>query len=405
MDKRHRLLQINVGCNWGSTGRIACQLGEAAAIDGWESHIIYGRSYNPSTIIEHKVATSFSVYEHYFEHRFFDNDGLASRLDTKRLVSTIKGIQPDIIHLHNIHDHWLNYEIFFKYLSTLDIPVVWTQHDCWCFTGGCGYFSMDNCEKWKTQCRICPKKQGLLPFVEQTKKHFEKKKFLFNQLRNLTLVPVSKWLEGLLRESFLKNQNIKPILNGIDIEQFRIIPSDVKERFFIKDKFLLVGSATTWSVRKGFQDYVRLSKLLPKEYQILLVGVSNNQLRSLPSNIIGIPRTQNLEELVGIYSGADIILNLSYEETFGLTTVEGFGCGTPSIVYNCTASPELITPETGIIVSPGDVKGVLKAIFEICEKGKMHYSRACRARATQYYNKNDRYKDYLNLYDSLLVNK
>lgn len=396
------LLQINVTANWGSTGRIAEQIGSLAIQQGWNSYIAYGRMMNPSKSKLIKVGCQLDVYEHYLEHRLFDSDGLASRRATKKFIKQISDLKPDIIHLHNIHDHWLNYRILFEYLNTLDIPVVWTQHDCWSFTGGCGYYSLVDCEKWNTACYECIFKQGILPFRELTRLQYETKKRLFCKTKNLTLVPVSYWLEGELKKSFLGNCNNRTICNGVNTSVFHPVKSRVKEKYGIEEKTLLVAAATTWSQRKGLNDYFELRKLLPDSYVILLVGLNQNQVEQLPKGIIGLKRTDSIDGLVEIYSGADIVLNLSYEETFGLTTVEGFACGTPSIVYNTTASPELITPETGYIVEPGDLNGVVDAVNVIFSKGKQQYTAVCRRRAEEYYDKNRCFEKYIELYDSLI---
>ena len=134
----------------------------------------------------------------------------------------------------------------------------------------------------------------------------------------------------------------------------------------------------------------------------MLVGLDAKQQRLVPENVIAIPRTQNISELVALYNEAAIVLNLSYEETFGLTTVEGFSCGTPGIVYNCTASPELITPETGRIVEEANVKGVYDAICEINNKGKVNVASNWRQRALAKYDKDKSFEKYVELYEALL---
>lgn len=397
-----KILQITCDLNWGSIGHIAEDIGILAQREGWEVYVIYGRDQNASKLTSFKSASKLDVYEHFTEHRLIDNDGLASRYSTKRVIRKINEIQPDVIHLHNIHDHWLNYEQLFEYLRCIGKPVIWTQHDCWSYTGGCGYYSLRGCSQWKTVCLKCPMKRGVLPLVERTKIHFEKKKRLFNAIKNLTLVPVSHWLEGELRQSFLKEQKIRTIYNGVNTSIFKPCGTVVKKQYGIGNRKLLVGAATIWSERKGLSDYLVLSKILPQDVVILLVGLSSHQINRLPDRIIGLQRTQNIEELAAIYSAADIVLNLSYEETFGLTTVEGLACGTPGIVYNCTASPELITSETGLVVDKGNVTGVAKAVKEILSNGKTSYSKKCRERAVTLFNRDDRFADYINLYEELV---
>lgn len=400
------IIQINVTANSGSTGRIAEQINMMAGKRGWKTYLAYGRNMQPCKSKLIHVGNMLQVYEHYAEHRLFDNDGLASRLATKELIKKIGQIKPDIIHLHNIHDHWLNYKILFEYLNTLDTPIVWTQHDCWSFTGDCGYFSLLGCNYWMSECGYdCPFRRGfkLRKYINHSANHYRLKQRLFTNTKNLTLVPVSHWLESVLKESFLKDRSIQTICNGVDVDVFK--PTEnfnvILKRYGLENAKYVIGVATAWSGRKGFKDYCRLTSLLPTNLKIVLVGLNENMMMIAEKHgIIGIPRTESVEELVALYNGASIVMNLSYEETFGLTTVEGFACGTPSIVYNATASPELVTPETGIVCEPGDIDGVAKAVEELLSR-KKNIS-ACRDRAVKYYNKNDRFNEYIDLYENLL---
>lgn len=399
-----KLLQLNVCANWGSTGHICEQLGLMAKNNGWESYIAYGRSNINSQLRRIRVGRKCDVYEHYIEHRIFDNDGLASRHATKNLIKQIAHISPDVIHLHNIHDHWINYEILFSFLRDINVPVVWTLHDCWSFTGGCGHYTVENCFKWQSECSKCPlKHKGILPLIDQTERHYKKKKELLSAIDNLTLIPVSDWLKTQVEQSFLGSKYICRIYNGVDVDIFKPSVDDtIKERLGIKDKKMLLAVATTWNEKKGFKDYYKLADMLAEDEAIVLVGLDKSQLRDIPSRIIGIERTQNIQELVKLYSTADVVLNLSHEETFGLTTVEGLACGTPGIVYNCTASPELITEKTGIVAETGDVDAVVAAIRMVLGKGKSYYSKACRHRAVTQFDKNERFADYLKLYESFI---
>lgn len=401
------LLQINVVVNSGSTGRIAEEIGQTAMAQGWKSVIAFGRNKRPSQSELIKIGTDWDMRIHGLQTRLFDRHGLASKSATKKLVRQIEKINPDIIHLHNIHGYYLNIEILFHFLMQANIPVVWTLHDCWSITGHCVYFDYAGCEKWKTECTHCPQKTTYPAsyFIDRSSKNFKLKKELFTSVPDLTLVPVSNWLATILKESFLKNTPVKVIHNGINTEIFQ--PSSdqtIRSKYNLKNKFILLGVASVWSPRKGLQDFIELSKKLSADFQIILVGLSKKQIKLLPNNIIGIERTESIDELVQLYSNADVVLNISYEETFGMTTVEGFACGTPGIVYNATASPELIDNSTGIVVEKGDINGLISAISKIKEKGKTFYTEACVKRAHQLYNKEDRYQEYLNLYNELLKN-
>ena len=397
-----KLLQINSVANIGSTGRIAEQIGQAAMKAGWESYIAYGREAGQSQSHLIKIGSQLDVMWHGVVTRLFDRHGLASKRATKKFVSQIKEIQPDIIHLHNIHGYYLNYEILFEYLSKADIPMVWTFHDCWAMTGHCSHFVKIGCFRWKNKCNDCPLRQDYpKSFFDGAERNYSRKRNSFD-IEKLNIVSVSKWLNSVVEESYLSKIDKYIIYNGVDIDLFKPVKSNIKKDIGLEDKKVLLGVATAWSESKGLDDYYKLSKRLPEEYQIILIGVKRNQIKKLPKEIIGIERTNNINELVQYYSAADVVMNLSYAETFGLTTVEGFACGTPSIVYDTTASPELITENTGIVVPLGDISAVKDAVVEICRKGKTHYSQFCRERALTHFNKEDKFKEYIELYKKIL---
>lgn len=404
-----KLLQINSVINSGSTGRIAEEIGQLAMKNGWKSYIAYGRNNRQSESQLIKIGNNRDIKWHGLQTRLFDRHGLASKKATNELVEKIKEIKPDIIHLHNLHGYYLNIEILFHYLATAGIPVVWTLHDCWTMTGHCTHFSFIGCDKWKTQCEHCPQKKEYPASycLDRSLKNYQQKKELFTSVPQMILAPVSNWLANIVKESLLKTYPIKTIYNGVDTSVFTPCPTaKIREKYKIPENaFILLGVANVWSERKGLKDFIQLSESLKNNEMIILVGLTNKQMKNLPSNILGISRTENIHELAELYSLTDVVCNFSVEETFGLTTVEGFACGTPGIVYNCTASPELITPETGFVVEQGNITEIRNAIDTIKSKGKSFYAEACRERAVKMFNKNERYAEYLELYEQMLSEK
>jgi glycosyltransferase involved in cell wall biosynthesis len=402
-----KVLQINSVVGFGSTGRIVEMIGLEAIRNGYLSFLAYGReSFFNSKSTNIKIGNKIDVYRHIFFTRILDRHGLSSINVTKEFIKKIDKISPDIVHLHNIHGYYLNYEVLFEYLSIANVPVIWTMHDCWPITGHCAYFSFIQCEKWKTNCFNCPQKQyypASLCLDRSYKNHIQKLN-AFTQVQNMIIVSVSNWLAAIMRESFFSKYEIKIINNGVDIDVFqpKQDKNRVKEKYLIRNDRMLMGVASTWDERKGLNDYCKLRSLLPDEYDIVLVGLSKKQINNLPEGIIGIERTWDRIELASLYSAADIVLNLSKEETFGLTTVEGFACGTPSIVYNATASPELINSRLGEVVEFGDLNQLLSAMNKILQNGKEYYSLNCRQWAVSYYNMKDKWKQYIELYNKLI---
>tara|TARA_B100000900_G_scaffold386369_1_gene376788 strand:+ start:1497 stop:2711 length:1215 start_codon:yes stop_codon:yes gene_type:complete len=398
-----KVFQICVEGNRGSTGIIAEGIGKTIISKGWDSYIAYGRFKRPSKSKTIRIGSKFSILFHGLITRLFDLHGFGSRIATLILVKKIKRIKPDIIHLHHIHGYYINFIVLFNFLKKERIPVVWTFHDCWSITGHCTHFDFVECDKWKTECFKCPQTQEYPKsfFIDRSKKNYYLKKRLFNSLDNLTIVCVSKWLEGVVSKSFLKKVPRKIILNGIDTSLFT--PNHIKiEKNKFNGKFIILGVAANWNDRKGLSDFFKLSKLLSKSDIIILVGLTESQIRNLPKNIIGVSKTENQTELSDFYNISDVFLNLSVEETFGLTTAEALACGTPAIVYDSTASPELIDNKTGIIVKKGRIQDLLVAVNTVKNKGSSFYSESCRERAINLFNKDIRFMDYFKLYNNIL---
>lgn len=401
------LLQINSALNYGSTGRIAEKIGLLAQENGFETFIAHGPRYkNASEQKSYQVVSPLGEKLHGVQSLLLDRHGLASARETHRLVEQIKAISPDIIHLHNLHGYYLNYEVLFRYLSSVDIPIVWTLHDCWSFTGHCSYFDYIGCERWKTECHDCPLVHSYPKslFVDNSRDNYRRKKTAFTSVKNMTLVPVSEWLGGLVRDSFLGKYPVNVIHNGTDLTTFT--PGcglDLNARFGTAGKKYVLGVAAPWSQRKGLDDVAALAgKLDSEKYRIVLVGLSPKQISELPAGIIGLERTQNVAELAGYYAGADVFINPTLEDNFPTTNIEALACGTPVVTYRTGGSPEAISPETGLVVEKGNVDELASAVETICGNGKSAYAVACRVRAVENYDKDKCFGEYISLYLKLL---
>lgn len=402
-----KILQINSVVNFGSTGRIAENIGIKAIENGWESYIAYGRGNNNSKSKLIKIGNDWDIKFHGLQTRLFDRHGLGSIKATKKLIEKIKYIKPDIIHLHNIHGYYINIKILFDYLNSTDIPIVWTLHDCWSFTGHCSHFDYINCTKWKILCFRCPSKKSYPAsyFKDRSKENFTLKKNLFTN-KNITLIPVSNWLSNLLKSSYFKNNSIFPIKNGIDLSIFN--PKDsskIYNKNSLIDKFIILGVSSIWNKMKGLDDFIELSNNLDGNYIIILVGLSKKQIKKIPKRILGIERTENINELSDLYSFSNVFVNTTYQDTFPSVNLESLACGTPVITYNTGGSPEAIDNQTGIVVERGDIDGLVKAIEEIKQNGKGFYSQACISRAQKLFNKDDKFKEYIDIYNFLLNKK
>lgn len=398
------LLQINVDANNGSNGSIARDIGTMALAKGWKSYIAYGRRSVPCDSQLIRVGNNIDVRLHGAISRLFDLHGLGSNLSTVLFIRKVKRIKPDIVHLHNIHGYYINYRILFNYLKRENIPIVWTFHDCWPFTGHCGYFEAYNCDKWKDYCHQCP---GVHDYpaswiIDNSKYNFKLKKKVFTSAKNLHITTVSSWLSGLVKQSFFVDYPITVVYDSVDTRIFQHSESNLRKEYGLEGKLVLMSAAANWTIAKGWNDYIKLSQILPEDCVIMLLGVKDDEMGNLPKEIIGVPRVEGKKKLAEYYSMADVLLNLSYQETFGMTTAEAMSCGTPGISYNATACPELLTPDTGIVVEAGNLQQVLTAISTIKSKGKESYSHACRERALNVFDSNKVNSQFFYIYNKIL---
>jgi len=399
-----KIFQINISVNSGSHGRIAEEIGKTVIKEGHVSYIaaahITNTSHSDTIQIGHELDRKF----HGLKTRLFDRHGFGSKLSTIKLIKTIRKINPDIIHLHNIHGYYLHVGVLFKYLKEVNKPVVWTFHDCWPFTGHCSHFIRIDCNKWQQECYECPNvhRYPASWFIDNSRKNFRDKKNLFNNVNKMILVSPSEWLALNLRKSFLSGYVIKVIQNGIDVERFKhIIKSEVLERYGIMGKYIL-GVANVWAPNKGLNDFIKLRKIINENIEIILVGLKKSQMKSLPKGIRGINRTENIHDLVVLYSGAQAFVNPTYVDNFPTTNIESLACGTPVITYNTGGSPEAVDEKTGFVVEKGDISGLKKAIDTIITRGKEYYSMNCRERAEKLFDSKIMGRNYLELYEELL---
>ena len=400
-----KLFQINVAINYGSTGKIAEQVGSLVMQWGWDSYIAHGRYINTSNSKAIKVGGILDWFFHALMTRLTDKHGLFSRIATRKLIRKISAINPDIIHLHNIHGYYINFKILFEYLRKTNIPIVWTLHDCWTMTGHCTHFEYAGCERWKTGCFDCPEKMSYptsLLFDCSRKNHIAKRE-LFTSVKNMTIVPVSNWLGGIVKESFLKDYEVNVIHNGVDIQKFQPTQSDIREEYSIFDKKIILGVASPWGRRKGLTDFFELGQYISSEkYQIVLIGLSENQIKQLPNGIIGLTRTESVEALAKWYSVADVFVNPTYEDTYPTTNLEAISCGTPLITYRTGGSPESVTLQTGRVVERGNVEGIAKAIEVICAEDRNEVRKLCRDYAVANFDQKECFKKYIDLYAEIL---
>lgn len=389
-----KVLQVNSVCGVGSTGKICVDIAKILAEQGHECVIAYGRGQAKGWDKTYKITSSFGNKMHYLKSRIFDKHGLGSVFATRKFIKFIKEFNPDVIHLHNIHGYYLNYKILFKYLQTYHGKVVWTMHDMWTMTGHCAYTY--ECEKWQKGCHHCSKlKDYPTAIFDNSKNNHQLKKEMFTSVKNLTIVTVSHWLKEEFKKSYFKDCDIQVVHNGIDLNVFKPYESDFREKNNLVDKKVLLAVADRWTERKGFSDYLKLAKMLNENTKLVMVGLTEEQKNNLPSNIVGITRTENQKQLAEIYSTADLFVNFTYSDNLPTVNIESLACGTPVLTYNTGGSPEMLTEDTGFVVEQGDLEKSLE-IINLFNKTEIVKNNCLKQGKS--FDKKLKFKEYLKFY-------
>ena len=393
-----RILEINT-VNFGSTGHIMLRIADLARSEGHEAVCcFYARRNKPAdanTIyignkITHNLHKKFSKYTGY--------NGRLSVISTWNFLRKVKKFNPDIIHLHNLHDRFINVPMLFKFIKKNNIKVIWTLHDCWSFTGQCVHFTIAGCYKWKTGCHDCPQIH-VYPAsnVDRTKKMWELKKKWFTGVNDMTIVTPSVWLSELVKESYLKDYPVKVINNGIDLGVFKPTESDFRAKNGLDGKFIILGAASIWEQRKGIDVFIELAKRLDDRFKIVLVGTNDEDDKILPDNILSIHRTSDQKELAEIYTAADLFFNPTREENYPTVNMESIACGTPVMTFKTGGSPEIIDDKTGVVVDD-DIDAVEQKIISIYETGP--FDPEDLAQRAKSFSADDKFAQYLRLFAS-----
>ena len=402
-----KLLQINpvVRLNT-STGRIMKEIGELAIASGWESYIAYSRArdgvpQHSSQLVP--VGDKLDLAVHAVATRLFDAHGLASRRSTRELIRRIREIDPDIVHIHNVHGYFLNYPMLGKFLQQRGKPVIWTVHDCWLYTGHCYHYAYAHCDKWRTGCGHCPQKRAFPAswLLDRSARNWREKQRAFGSLDQLTVVTVSDWMRREMASSFLADKSFTVIHNGIDLDTFRPEAAEAAPR---TDGTVLLGVASIWLEEKGLGDLITLAGRLREGERLVLVGrMSEEQRRRIPAGVQLIERTENVGKLAALYASATVLLNPTWQDNYPTVNLEAIACGTPVVTYRTGGSVEAVADGTGFVVEQGDVDGLLARARELAAADRAVTAARCREYALQHFGKYKCYQNYIQLYEDLTV--
>ena len=400
-----KIVQINCVYEYSSTGRTTMEMHEYCMSYGIESHVFCMNKSDADNNVYY-VGTQLDHKLHALWSRIWGMQGFFSKSATRKMVSQLKRIQPDVVILRNLHSNFVNLPILLGYLAKYDIPTIVVLHDCWFFTGHCTHYTAHKCYKWQSECKNCKlmKLDNPSLFFDTSRKMFRAKKELFVSIPRLAVVGVSDWItdEGHKAPIFQNAKIFQRIYNWINLKPFH--PKDtilLRKKLGLKDTdFVALGVSMSWDYRKGMEIFFDIAERIP-DITIIMIGCLPD-CELLP-NILNVPPMGAVDELVEYYSLADVLFNFSIQETFGKVAAEALACGTPLIVNETTANPEL-PGECGFVVKNNDVNNLIRAVNTLRSRGKGYYQQMCVERAHNLFEKDKNIEQYIELFNILNVN-
>lgn len=399
-----KVMQINAVYGVGSTGVIVEDLHNLALQNGIDSYVSYSSTNKNADEIKngYQIGNELSKKIHALLCRIGGKQGYYSFYSTKKLIEHIEYVNPDIVHLHNLHSNYIHINKLLNYLAKKDIKTIITLHDCWFYTGGCFHYTADNCSKWLYSCGDCPKRFKDTPayLKDNSKKILADRKKYFSDIKNLTVVGVSNWIADEAKKTFFKEENVITIYNGVDTEFFVPTSSDLRKKYGLENKFVILGAANKWlnPINKDTFDFVTAN--LPEDCVLVIIGCNEEQKRVLTQNVFTLGYISDRDELRKMYSMADVFANCTREESLSLINVEAQACGTPVVTYKNTGAQETVNNECSFSVESGNAEELLNAILKVKNLKKNKLSDSCCNWVKHNFDCYKNYQKYINIYET-----
>ena len=398
-----KIVQINAVYGVGSTGRIAQDIACALKAQGHENHIFWAITCRADeNAAFYRIGSTLDHKRHALLRRMDGKQGWHSKAATKRACRELLRIQPDVVHLHNLHSNFIHLPYLLNFLGQHKIPTLVTVHDSWPFTCGyCAHYIYHDCDQWDRGCTACPAVDKHLR--KAGAKMYRIKEDLYSRIPVLAVNGVSRWTAEAAKQSMLRCAKINThIYNWIDTDLFKPQnnTAEVREKYGIPEgNKLILGVSQGWSERKGLREFLQLADEL-QDATVILVGEDCGIPKCENLKCIGF--TNNRQELIDLYSAADLFVNPSRAETFGLVTAEAMSCGTPVVAYNNTGSAELVAPQCGALAADGDADSLVCLCRKVLESPKEAYSHACRQWVLDNFEKQTQLQKYVELYEKII---
>lgn len=396
-----KIIQINVLAKEKSTGRTTNELHNYLINHGHDSYVAYAIGDKIDDIHMYKMTTFVDYYLHNICARIFGSQGFHSIFATLKLIKWIDNINPDIVHLRNLHSNFINIKILFNYLSTKSIPIIITTHDFWFFTGHCPY-PLPDCDNYS--CKHCEKFFHKPTIFYNSRRIYLKKQTLLKKNANIIGIQSNSYFSKNVSSGFFScAKENRVIYNWIDFNSF--YPDYDKECFSFANKPIVLA---VWSLldekQDRFQFFINIANRMHNNYNFVMVGDHNFNVKKY-SKVKILSGTSDVNKLRRYYSSADVLFNPSTTDTFGKVVAEALSCGTPAVVFANQALPEIIgNNECGVAVEPFSIESSIEAIEYVVGKGKKTYLEKCVSRSREMFSLESNCQMLVEFYDAMKKN-
>lgn len=397
-----KVLQINAVYGYASTGIITRDIQQCSLDNGIDAYVAFQKGHGVCNERTYEIGSPFDHKVHALLSRIAGKQAYYSCIATRGLLHYINQLQPDIVHLHNLHNNYINLNMVLSYLAEKDIKTVITLHDCWFFTGGCFHYASVGCSKRLTGCGNCPKRKQDTPalFYDASASILRDRTKYLSAIRNLTIVGASEWVANECRRSMLGVKNVIYIHNGFDLKVFKPSSSDLRQKLGLEGKRIILGPAGKWMLPINKPTLNYFLKLMPEDTILLLFGGTGTEnISSDKVQFYGY--TSSREELAQLYSMVDVMINVSREDTLSSLNLECQACGTPVITYDATGSKETVDGINSLAVDTGDYEALWNAYIQIGNTDQSLISQHCVSRIVAEFEKETNYRKYIELYKKI----
>lgn len=396
-----KVLQINAVYGYGSTGVIVKDLQDCCTEHGIDCYVAFPKGMGKSNDHTYEIGSTLDHKLHALLCRLAGKQSYFSRFATRSLLRYIDCLQPDIVHLHNLHSNYIHLNMLLKYLAEKDIRTIITMHDCWYFTGGCFHFASVGCDKWQHGCGNCIKKKQDTPALlyDASASILRDRAKYLNAIPRLSIVGCSEWIANECKKSVLKGRDIRFIHNGFDLNVFKPSHSDFHKKLGLEEKNVILGPASKWLLPINEPTLNYFIDNMTDDTVLVLFGCNGTEkIQSDKVKTYGF--TRNREELAQLYSMANVLVNVSREDTLSSLNLECQACGTPVVTYDATGSKETVDGKCGFAVETGDYEALFSYADSVCRMSNAELLEDCRRWIVEGFERKTNYQLYVELYKS-----